>query len=286
MLRAQSRVEASNEYLKAMEATKGSAAIDLEQFVLPLKVGVDLGTSNIVISVLDQENRPVAYELEAANVVKDGIVVQYLEAVQILEKLKRRLEERLGIELLEVATAIPPGIMAGNTKVICNVVEGAGFHVTHVIDEPEAAAVMMGIDNGIVVDIGGGTTGVSSIRDGCVMYSLDEPTGGTHMTLVIAGALNLDFLQAEQYKREAGNYRQIFPMISPVIEKMAQITLSYMKEQEKGPIYLAGGAGCLKGIESVFQKYLGVDTYKPENPLLITPIGIAMSIPTRIEGKP
>lgn len=279
MIREQSGMEGSDEYLLQMEATSEKEFIDLKQFTLPLKVGVDLGTSNIVVTVLDQKNRPVAFELEPANVVKDGIVVQYLDAVRILEKLKRKLEERLNTELEEAATAIPPGIMSGNTKVICNVVENAGFHVTHVIDEPEAAAVMMGIRDGIVVDIGGGTTGVSAVKGGQILYSLDEPTGGTHMTLVISGAMGLEFSEAEKYKKSQDNYQQVFTMIQPVMEKMAYITRSFMKEQE-GPIYLAGGTSCLKGIETVFQKYLGITVYKPENPLLVTPIGIAMSIPS------
>ena len=279
MIREQTEMDRSNEYLLQMDATSEKEFIDLKQFVLPLKVGVDLGTSNIVVTVLDQENRPVAFEMESANVVKDGIVVQFLDAVRILEKLKGRLEQRLNTKLEEAATAIPPGIMTGNTKVISNVVENAGFHVTHVIDEPEAAAVMMGIRDGIVVDIGGGTTGVSAVKDGQIMYSMDEPTGGTHMTLVISGAMELEFSEAEQYKKSQDNYQLVFTMIQPVMEKMAHITRSFMREQE-GPIYLAGGTSCLKGIETVFQKYLGIAVYKPQNPLLVTPIGIAMSIPS------
>lgn len=279
MIRERSGMDSSNEYLLQMDATSEKEFIDLKQFVLPLKVGVDLGTSNIVVTVLDQKNRPVAFEMESANVVKDGIVVQFLDAVRILEKLKCRLEKRLNTKLKEAATAIPPGIISGNTKVISNVVENAGFHVTHVIDEPEAAAIMMGIRDGIVVDIGGGTTGVSAVKDGQILYSMDEPTGGTHMTLVIAGAMEIEFSEAEQYKKSQDNYQLVFTMIQPVMEKMAHITRSFMKEQE-GPIYLAGGTSCLKGIEAVFQKYLGIAVYKPKNPLLVTPIGIAMSIPS------
>ena len=58
-----------------------------------LKVGVDLGTSNIVVAVLDENNKPVAGELFSANVVRDGIVVEYLNAVTILRKLKGKLED-------------------------------------------------------------------------------------------------------------------------------------------------------------------------------------------------
>lgn len=281
----QMKIEASNEFLMKMKETAGKQHIDITAYHLPLKVGVDLGTSNIVVTVLDQDNCPVAYELESANVVRDGIVVQYIEAVRILEKLKQRLEERLGTELFEAATAIPPGIMDGNTKVICNVVEGAGFHVVHVIDEPEAAALMLEIEDGIVVDIGGGTTGVSVITDGQVRYSLDEPTGGTHMTLVVAGAMDMEFAAAEQYKKQEKNYRMIFPLLQPVIEKMAAITKSFMKDAN-APVYLAGGTSCLMGIEDVFQKYLKKPVYKADDPLLVTPIGIAMSVPNKREEEP
>ena len=42
-----------------------------------LKVGVDLGTAYIVLVVLDEENNPVACEKQAAQVLRDGVVVDY-----------------------------------------------------------------------------------------------------------------------------------------------------------------------------------------------------------------
>ncbi len=260
-----------------------SAAESFADLEMPLKVGVDLGTSNIVITVLDQKDRLVAFALRPAKVVKDGIVVNFLEASRILSELKAELEARLGLELTEAATAVPPGIMEGNVRVISNVVAAAGFKVVGVIDEPEAAALMMGIDNGAVVDIGGGTTGVSLIKNGKVAYSVDEPTGGSHMTLVVAGGCGLDFDRAEKFKTSPDNYQQVFTMIRPVIEKMAQITKDSLKEAVQA-IYLAGGASCLEGIEKVFEKYTGIKSYKAGNPLLVTPIGIAMSVPKA--GRP
>ena len=43
-----------------------------------LKVGVDLGTAYIVLVVLDEENNPVACEKQAAQVLRDGVVVDYI----------------------------------------------------------------------------------------------------------------------------------------------------------------------------------------------------------------
>ena len=271
-------MKAANKLLRQMEKT-ADADPRKSGFELPYKVGVDLGTSNIVLSVLDNKNMPVAYALRPANVVRDGIVVEFMSAVEILAELKAETERRLGTVLDKAATAIPPGILTGNTKVMKNVVAGAGFEVVHVIDEPEAAALALGVKDGAVVDIGGGTTGVSLLRDGKVAFSVDEPTGGTHMSLVLAGNMGIDFAGAEEFKLRGQNYKKVFPIVRPVVEKMASITKNAIAGHGVQAIYLAGGTSCLKGIESVFSDYIGIPVYKPANPLLITPIGIAMSVP-------
>ena len=61
---------------------------------------------------------------------------------------------------------------------------GADIEVTALVDEPSAAAKVLSISDGAVVDIGGGTTGISVIRDGEPIYTADEATGGTHVDLV------------------------------------------------------------------------------------------------------
>lgn len=242
-----------------------------------LKVGVDLGTSNIVLVVLDEEDIPVCGEMYKANVVRDGVVVDYLKAVDIVTLLKNKLEKKLNIPLDYAATAVPPGISSGNIKVIRNVVENAGFTVTNVVDEPTAASRALGIENGAVVDIGGGTTGISILKNGSVVYSADEPTGGTHLSLVLAGNYNISFEEADKFKREPGNYSRVFPLITPVLEKMGNIILSHVSRYNVDQVYLVGGTCCLKGMEKVIQKYININTIKPYNPLLVTPIGIAMS---------
>ncbi|KZL90667.1 ethanolamine utilization protein EutJ [Clostridium magnum] len=242
-----------------------------------LKVGVDLGTSNIVITVLDKNNVPVAGEVYPASVVKDGIVVEYLKAVTIVRELKGKLEKTLNRTLENAATAIPPGISKGNVKVIQNVVEAADFSVTNVIDEPTAASEVLQIQDGAVVDVGGGTTGISILKNGKVVYSADEPTGGHHLSLVVSGSLGIEYEEAEKFKVDPDNYNTVFPLVRPVIEKMADIVLRHVQGYDVETIYLVGGTCCLKDIEQVFQKYTGIKTIKPYNPLLVTPIGIAMN---------
>ncbi|KAA8676571.1 ethanolamine utilization protein EutJ [Clostridium sp. HV4-5-A1G] len=265
----------ANSFIMEMEKSfKSPNKIHVDQ---NLKVGVDLGTSNIVITVLDENNRPVTGELYSANVVRDGIVVEYLNAVNILRKLKGKLEVVLDRKLEYAATAIPPGISSGNTKVIANVVEAADFIVTNIIDEPTAASNVLKIRDGAVVDVGGGTTGISVLKDGKVVHSADEPTGGHHLSLVVSGALHMDYEEAEKYKINEENYDEVFALVRPVIEKMADIVLKNIEGYDVSTIYLVGGTCCLKNIESIFKKYTGIETIKPYNPLLVTPMGIAMN---------
>lgn len=269
-------MEKANELILQME--KCIANVNPIKVEGKLKVGVDLGTANIVITVLDSNDIPVAGAIYPADVVRDGIVVNFVEAVQIIRKLKAQLEKQLGRELIYAATAIPPGIMEGNVRVIKNVVEGGGFIVTNVLDEPTAAANILNIKSGAVVDIGGGTTGISILKDGEVIYSADEPTGGRHLTLVTAGALNMEYEDAEQYKKDINNYNMVFTMVRPVIEKMSSIIQKHIKGYNIDTIYLVGGTCCLKNIEKVVEEYIGVKTVKTYNPLLATPLGIAISV--------
>ena len=103
------------------------------------------------------------------------------------------------------------------------VAEGAGFEVTAVLDEPSAANAVYQIDNGVVVDIGGGTTGLAVLKDGKVVQIKDEPTGGTHLTLVLAGNYHVPFDETEKIKQDYTRHREIFPVVRPVAEKMASI---------------------------------------------------------------
>jgi ethanolamine utilization protein EutJ len=239
------------------------------------KVGVDLGTANIVITVVDEDNQPIAGASESASVVKDGIVVDYIGAVRIVQRLKTKIERQMGLQLTEAATAIPPGIASGDTRVITNVVEAAGFDVTHVLDEPTAAALVLGIDEGAVVDVGGGTTGISILKEGKVIAVEDEPTGGTHMSLVIAGNYGISFDEAEVLKRSGTEERLLYPLVRPVVEKMASIVKNAIQGHDVSHVYVVGGAASFQGFEKDFEKVLGIPVIKPLHPLLVTPIGIA-----------
>ncbi len=239
--------------------------------------GIDLGTAYIVLAVLDENYQPVAGAYRFANVVKDGMVVDYIGAIRIVKELKQELEEKLGTELLYAAAALPPGTMALDSGVIKHVVQGAGFEITNLLDEPTAANAVLKIKDGAIVDIGGGTTGITILKDGKVIYVADEPTGGTHFSLVIAGAYKMSFDEAENYKQNPKNHRELTPVVGPVIEKVSSILNRHLRDYQVETIYLVGGTCCLAGIETIIARQTGIPTYKPQNPMFVTPLGIALN---------
>ena len=60
------------------------------------QVGVDLGTAYTVLVVLDEAGQPVAGAYEFAQVVRDGLVVDFVGAVELLRRLKQQVEAQLG----------------------------------------------------------------------------------------------------------------------------------------------------------------------------------------------
>ena len=70
------------------------------------------------------------------------------------------------------------------------------------------------------------------MSDNEVIYTADEATGGTHMTLVLAGYYGIDQLAAETLKIDKSKESLVFPIIYPVVEKMASIVKSFVNEYE------------------------------------------------------
>ncbi len=243
----------------------------------PLRVGVDLGTANLVLAVVDAAGRPVAGLSQRSGGIRDGIVVDYPATVRSVRAMKAALETRLGQRLTRAATAIPPGILPGNAKAIGNVIEAAEFELVEILDEPLAAARLLGVTEGAVVDVGGGTTGISVLRGGKVLASVDEATGGTHMTLVLAGALRLSLADAEAMKLDPAEAREVFSLVRPVVDKMAAIVAAVLARfPEVETVHVVGGACSFADFAPVFAAHLGRRVLKPAEPLLVTPLGIAL----------
>jgi ethanolamine utilization protein EutJ len=242
-----------------------------------IHVGVDLGTAYTVLIVLDENLQPLAGLYRFAEVVRDGLVVDFIGAIDLLKDLKQQVEMRLGFELVHAATGYPPGVPRVEVRATANVLNAAGLDCTNEVDEPTAANGVLQIQDGVVADVGGGTTGIAVVREGRVVYTADEATGGTHFTLVIAGALNIPFEEAEKLKTNPREQTRLFPLVEPVMEKVATIVARRIAGYEVKVIYLVGGTSMFTGIDRVVERVTGIKTVVPPKPLFITPLGIAMN---------
>jgi len=240
-------------------------------------VGVDLGTAYTVLMVLDENYKPIAGEYQFAQVTRDGLVVDFVGAVDLLRAMKSKVEQKLGFTLTSAATAYPPGVPEAERRATANVLYGANLECTGFIDEPTAANNVLMIRDGAIVDVGGGTTGIAIFKDGEVVYTADEATGGTHFSLVIAGSTGITFEQAEELKKNPKEQTRLFPTIRPVMEKVGSIINRHIAGHQVDKLYLVGGTCAYPGMDKVIQEVTGVETILPGNPLFVTPLGIAMN---------
>ena len=239
-------------------------------------VGVDLGTAYTVLVVLDENYKPIAGEYQFAQVTRDGLVVDFVGAVDLLRKMKDRVEKKLGFSLNSAATAYPPGVPMGEVRATANVLFGAGLDCSGTLDEPTAANNVLQIQDGAIIDVGGGTTGIAIFENGKVVYTADEATGGTHFSLVIAGSTGSTFEEAEALKKNPNEQTRLFPVIRPVMEKVASIVNRHIEGFRVDKLYLVGGTCAYPGMDKVIQEMTDIETILPGNPLFVTPLGIAM----------
>ena len=123
--------------------------------------------------------------------IRDGLVLDYMGADPSAARTGHASACR-GFDIKKASGAYPPGTVGRNAQAVGNVLYAADLEVAGLIDEPSAAAKVLRITDGAVVDIGGGTTGISVIHDGEPIYTADEATGGTHVDLVLAGHFKVD----------------------------------------------------------------------------------------------
>lgn len=243
----------------------------------PFRVGVDLGTATMVLLVLDDNGRPIAGRLRPAQVVRDGLVVDFIGAVDRLRSMKAEVEAELGTALTSAAAGYPPGVPAPERQAIANVLHSAELDCSQLVDEPTAANHLLGLRDGAVVDVGGGTTGVAVLKDGQVVYSADEATGGTHFNLVIAGALDIEYEQAERLKETPEEQSRLAGVVRPVMEKVATIVARHIDGWPVSNITLVGGAAEFPGMDATMAEITGQPTQRAPHPQLVTPMGLALA---------
>lgn len=243
-----------------------------------LYAGVDLGTYKAITIIIDEAGIPRAVRMRRAEVVRSGLIVDYAGAQKIVRKMIEEMRDTSHLPIEKGATSYPPQTESANINATRYILEGAGLEVLNVLDEPTAANQILKLENGAIVDVGGGTTGIAVIKDGKIFFTDDEATGGVHLSLVVAGNHKISYEEAEVLKTDRQKNREILSIVRPVIEKIASIVDACLQKFDGlSSVCLVGGTCELEGFTEIVQETLNIRTFRPESPQFTTPMGIALS---------
>jgi len=243
-----------------------------------LYAGVDLGTYKAITIIIDESGNPRAARMRRAEVVRSGLIVDYAGAQNIAREMIEEMRAASHLPIEKGATSYPPQTEYANINATRYILEGVGLEVLNVLDEPTAANQILKLENGAIVDVGGGTTGIAVIKGGKIVFTDDEATGGVHLSLVVAGNYKISYEQAEEIKTDRRKNSEILPIVRPVIEKIASIVDTCLQPfKDLSGVCLVGGTCELEGFTEIVQKALSIKTFRPEFPQFTTPMGIALS---------
>ena len=169
-------------------------------------IGIDLGTTNSCMAVMEG-GRHMGSDYKV-NIDGKDYTPQEISAM-ILQKLKTDAEAYLGEKVTEAVITVPAYFNDAQRQATKDAGKIAGLDVKRIINEPTAAALAYGLDEGkeqkiMVYDLGGGTFDVSIIEIGDGVIEVKSTNGDTHL----GGDLK------RQLKKLRKNYHQLQLQIS------------------------------------------------------------------------
>ena len=185
----------------------------MDKSLLTTDIGIDLGTSSVLVYVKDKgivlrepsvvaidnnTNKIVRIGKEAQQMLgrapenisiirplKDGVISQYSVTLKMLQYFIHRA---CGTTIIRprVMICVPSGINEAEEMTVINATNQAGARQTLLIEEPVAAAMGAGInidapEGHMIVDIGGGTTDIAVISYGGVVVSESIKIAGNEL---------------------------------------------------------------------------------------------------------
>ena len=175
-------------------------------------IGIDLGTANTLVNVKDQgivlrEPSVVAVpgdkvlavgdeakrmlgrtpgSVTAIRPLKDGVIADFYITEEMLRYFIKKATARYYLIKPRVLIAIPSGITEVERRAVKESAEAAGARRVHLIEEPMAAAIGVGLPvqeaaGNMIVDIGGGTTEVALISLSGIVYSRSVRCAGDEL---------------------------------------------------------------------------------------------------------
>ena len=133
-------------------------------------------------------------------------------SAMILQKLKADAESYLGEKVTEAVITVPAYFSDSQRQATKDAGKIAGLDVKRIINEPTAAALAYGLDNGteqkiMVYDLGGGTFDVSVIEIGDGVIEVLATSGDTHLGGDDFDQRIMDYLVSEFKKTEGMDLR-------------------------------------------------------------------------------
>lgn len=186
--------------------------------MLTPKLGIDLGTTNVLvhvpkrgivinepsvvaISVIDKRVLAVGKEAKemlgrtpdtivAYRPLKDGVIADYRTTEAMLRYFINKALGSFRIFRPEVMVAVPAGITSTERRAVVDATLAAGAKAAYIIKEPVAAAIGANIPIGnasghMIIDIGGGTAEIAVISLGGVVTSTSVRVGGNKFDAAI-----------------------------------------------------------------------------------------------------
>lgn len=242
----------------------------------PLSFGIDLGTATCVLVAVDATGLPVWVDSRPTAAVRDGVVVDFFGARDAVAALVADAEAALTTHIGRAGTAFPPGVPSADANACRFVLESAGIEEVVLTDEVSAAQRALGVVDGVLVDVGGGSTGVGVFRDGVLTTLDDRPGGGHHLDLILAGALGIALSDAEERKRTES--RMYTAVLAPGLQRIASSIAAMSAGSADLDIHLAGGAIMVDRADEIIAAELGRKVHCYPHSHLITPVGIARTL--------
>ena len=213
-------------------------------------VAIDLGTANTLIyirgrgivlnepSIVAVESatrqvRELGYEalqmherthkdIETIRPLKDGVIADFEVAEQMIRGFIRKVQESWLSTIRRMVVCVPSGITEVEKRAVRDSAEHAGAKQVHLIQEPMAAAVGIGLDvdeavGNMIVDVGGGTTEIAVIALSGIVIDEAIRVGGDELDTAIVQYfkrnhnLLIGHRTAERIKCEVGSAMDLDP---------------------------------------------------------------------------
>lgn len=183
------------------------------------KIGIDLGTANIlvfvpgkgivanepsVVAVSILENKVLAVGNEAKEMLgrtpdtimasrpmKDGVIADYKITEAMLKYFINKVSGKFRLFRPEVMISIPVGVTSTERRAVIDAAIRAGAKSAYVVKEPMLAAIGAGIpianaSGNMIINIGGGTSEIAVISLGGIVSATSARVGGNKIDQAIA----------------------------------------------------------------------------------------------------